>query len=32
LDVRKVDPEEIKTMGKLLHKMNFDQRFKTTGI
>jgi hypothetical protein len=32
LDVRKVEPEEIVEMGKVLHKMNFDGRFRLTGI
>ena len=32
LDVRKVAPEELKQMGQILQKMNFDKTFKTTGI
>jgi hypothetical protein len=32
LDLRRVDPEEIADMRKLLRKMNFDGRFRATGI
>ena len=32
LDVRKVDASELKQMRKVVKKMNFDQRFQTSGI
>ena len=32
LDVRRVDPEEIAEMRKVLRKMNFDGRFRAVGI
>jgi len=32
LDVRKVDPPELKEMRQVLRKMNFDQRFQMLGI
>ena len=32
LDVRKVDPDELKNMCAILRKMNFDQRIKLSGV
>ena len=32
LDVRKVDPDELKDMLKILKKMNFDQKFQMSGV
>jgi len=32
LDVRKIDPDELKEMRKLLKKMNYDQKFQTSGV
>ncbi len=32
LNVRKVDTEELKQMRNILHKMNYDHRFQTSGI
>ena len=32
LDVKKVDPDELKEMSKILKQMNFDQKFKMSGI
>ena len=32
LDVRKVDPDELKDMQKILKKMNFDGKFQTSGV
>jgi hypothetical protein len=32
LDMRRVDPEEIAAMRKVLRKMNFDKRFRAMGI
>ena len=32
LDVRKVDPDELKQMCTILRKMNFDQRIKLSGV
>jgi len=32
LDVRKVDPDELKDMCKILKKMNFDQKFQMSGV
>jgi len=32
LDIRKVGADEVKKMRKLLRKMNYDQKFQTSGI
>ena|SRR5436190_8824455 len=32
LDVRKVDPDELKDMQKILKKMNFDGKIQTSGV
>jgi len=32
LDVRKVDADELKKMRKILKKMNYDQKFQTSGV
>jgi hypothetical protein len=32
LDVRKVDADELKKMREILKKMNFDQKFQTSGV
>jgi hypothetical protein len=32
LDVRKVDPDELNDMRKVLKKMNFDEKFQVSGI
>jgi hypothetical protein len=32
LDLRRVDAEEIAAMGKVFRKMNFDGRFRATGM
>ncbi len=32
LDVRKVDANELKTMRQMLRKMNYDQKFQTSGV
>ena len=32
LDVRKVDADDLKKMRKILKKMNYDQKFQTSGI
>jgi hypothetical protein len=32
LDIRKVGAEEVKKMRELLKKMNYDQKFQTTGV
>jgi hypothetical protein len=32
LDVRKVEADELKKMRKILKKMNYDQKFQTSGV
>ena len=32
LDVHKVDPDELKQMRKILKRMNYDQKFRTSGV